>query len=714
MENESPPIQVRQNDISEIKEARDYKKIGIIGIFVAIFVLFAVATALSLRPGQGGPNSTEKANEKKTSLANNTIVYGHWTNDSSIVRSKDLSTGVDTVLATLPLNIKHVKIISSNKIAYIKGTDEYDHGKEIVIRNTKDNSEQTVVVSDNNYGIDDYVISPNGQFISSWELVISQNGSVSGGRSRVYSVRVGGTKNLLYDDAAGPGLSVHYPLAITDSGEVFTDKFLPNSGAGYGYGISFSSFDGGIKEEILELQNGNYSTQPILSPNGKYLAFAGYDGSKGPGTEDVDGARRAIVSPNTVDVFDLSTRQKTTLVPAKDGILYPFVFWDQSNNSVIFSQVSKNEQSTGTYIVDIKKNVASAPDIFSSLQGGKFLEIQPVSEETALGNLGSKYAPSISGMNVYDPSSSKRDKIDIQGGYIQFIALKGVNYFKNSMAGDSAETSSSKKQLKLDTFALKPTLSEKREKQQSETPQPKNPPPEYKPPIKCDETAAKICNELLGTDFDPKVFDSTDNVAYNKCYREQGKKILGGAVSTCGDSPLYLYGTEGTRLKVKVGTPIYLPNVFYDPVVGFDITLGKGGSFTANNREIQSLVFDYKLAVKKVIAPTSGFLVEKEDLPHTLQKISSGFGLNEIETDDLVKYAKQNITKQYIMVGYYDGQTSKKILPLFFDPAPDNYHNIVFYFKQYDNRPLIKLEEPSISKLERNGFTAIEISYILK
>ena len=55
-----------------------------------------------------------------------------------------------------------------------------------------------------------------------------------------------------------------------------------------------------------------------------------------------------------------------------------------------------------------------------------------------------------------------------------------------------------------------------------------------------------------------------------------------------------------------------------------------------------------------------------------------------------------------------------KILPIFFTPQPDAYRNVVFYIKQLNQKPKDIPQEPLYqSKIQRSGFTAIEVSFII-
>ena len=183
--------------------------------------------------------------------------------------------------------------------------------------------------------------------------------------------------------------------------------------------------------------------------------------------------------------------------------------------------------------------------------------------------------------------------------------------------------------------------------------------------------------------------------------------------SMCYDSPLYLYGKSGTKINVKVKTYIYNSNPSYNPEKGFDVLLKNNGKMEVNGKTYERINYDY--LSDKVAPPLNGIVTTKEELKETLEYLALNLGLNTKETTDLVNYGINNINSPFVFVSFYDQETSEEILPLEFIPKPDTYINVVFYFKEYQQKPSItskplQFKTPPL----RNGLTAVEVSEIVE
>jgi hypothetical protein len=656
----------------------------------------------------GGKGISVKSNPAPTSAVSqkapsNSIVYGYWQDTSSYINSFDLTTNKNTLLAKLPSNVKHVKVISPTKIMYINNTDDRDYGSEIVVRTLTDQKEVVVLKADAGYGIDDYVVSADGNYLAAWQVAPPPSSTqLRGGGSRVITVLVGDStkKYTIYDE---PTTSpVRYPVAVLNNGDVFYDKFLANADAGWAYGMSYSNFTGTIKGDIESMAAGTYGSQPIQSPDGAKLVFAGYDGSKGPGTEVVNGFRRAIVSPNTVETFDLATKARSVIATSSEGV-YTTATWDLQTNSPTYTFLSKNTEESGAFIYNTARSQSTKlkhDGVQSMLAGGAFLTSDQAEGDAAVGNLGSKYTPSSSNLYVVKAGDDAGQRIEVQGSFLQLIGITKSAYFSSTINANAASGKSSNKQLKLQTLGFKPALVPQRVEQQSGE--------------KCRDVAAAQCNALHGTTFTgDQARTGTGNAEYDACFKEHFATVRGkNASNNCVDSPLYLYGQEGTNVKVSAGTILYSPNVPYSQE-GFNIILQKEGKFSANGKSIESLSFDYKPAIK-TNRPSGGVVVPRSDIERTVRLFSEKLGLNEQETFDTALYAKDSVDSPFVFISIYDDKTSKNILPLYFEPIPDSYRNIVFYLERRYEKDYSTYQLPIFEKVRRDGFTAVEISFIVR
>lgn len=71
--------------------------------------------------------------------------------------------------------------------------------------------------------------------------------------------------------------------------------------------MSVASFDGSQKQDLNQMKNGTYGTQPALSPDGTKLVFSGYDGTFGAGDAIKNGYRQALLTPNTVETLGVNS-----------------------------------------------------------------------------------------------------------------------------------------------------------------------------------------------------------------------------------------------------------------------------------------------------------------------------------------------------------------------------------------------------------------------
>lgn len=690
----------------------------IIGIIILAGLGMAAGAALVTTQPPREVSIDEVATERFSSP--NIFIYAYWAGDKSEVKSFDLSNGQNTTLATLPLNIKHINLLSSNEIIYINDTDDRDHGSQIIVKTIPNGQEKIAVQANSDVRIDDYRVSPNGQYVATWEVSLPPDSEqFFNGTSRVYVTDIKtGVKNQIYSEVAN--VPVHYPVAVTNDGRIFMDTFLPNDNAGWSYGMSVSDFSGNNKQDLAQVANGTYGSQPVLSPDGSMLVFTGYDGSKGAGTETVNDVRRAILSSNTVDVLDLNTLTRRRLSNLSSDNYYSRAWWDSISENVLISLSSKNAGETGTYSYSLSTNmpekivvnlssIATGPQKpIAILGGGSTLVGNITTSESTLGNLGGYYEQVLDGVYVVNENENDVISLDITNGFIQTITVKPLAYFSGmtilSTANSNTDVSGgikdkTEEQLQLQTFTIKPTLAPARNEQQSN--------------YRCRDVAAAACNELLGTNYtgdEARSGATPDPPEYATCFQEQ---FTAAQSAGCANSPLYLYGEKGTSVSVKVGTAISNSNAPYTPIAGYSGTLLGDGGIEIDNINYSSLDFDYNLGTN-YLAPTRGYIVERAEFDKKLSAYAKNLGMNKKETSDFIQYVKTETKAEKIFISHFSNATSKKLLPLYFTPEPDSYTNIVFYINDSGVISNNKPTEPNFEKIERNGFAALEISYIVQ
>jgi hypothetical protein len=675
------------------------------------------------------------------------MLYGAWTGQTSVVKAVDLGSSTSFLVATLPLEIKKVSVLSSQNLIFIDQIDTRDHGKRITVYNIKDKTSSFSIPAANGYVIDDYVLSPDKKYLAIWEIQFASNSQVLlGGKSRVYAVDLSRptVKNLLYDEQSSLKLPVHYPRAILNDGTVFADTFMPNDpngGAGWAYGMSVVDFDGANKRDIEFMKAGTYGTQPSLSPDGKYLLFAGYDGAKGDGNTLNNGYRQALLTPNTVDLLNTQTLKRFTLPNLDNTNTYSAVSWEVQTGNVIMTTLSAEAGTSGVYSYNLAKQTAKKINIpaqgttqygyVSQLNESKALIGAQDTSASNLGNLGENYSYAFTQIALLDMPSQKVSFVSLQDAFAQYITLLPSNYFQTVLGVKTiaqavpqptfvdmySNQNQEKENLQLYTFFLKAELSPQRLKQQSTPVQnlPTTPtnitiPPNFKQNKNsptCEQLAEQQCAATGVSRSNEDVFE--DCVRTNKFDNMTGAKFEG----KCHDSPLYLYGKAGTSVRVKIQTPIY--NALPASAGEYAITLGNDGDMHINDKTYKSIAYDYQSNAQRITQPTRGTVAAKAEVESVLRDYAGKIGLNTKETNDLVAAGKKKVSKSYAFISFFNQDQSEHILPISFSPKPDNYLNVVFYFKLYDEKPIYTPAAPIFQEpFKRGGFTAVEVSEIVE
>lgn len=372
------------------------------------------------------------------------LVYGTWTSQSSVIRATDLTTKNTKTLATLPLSIKKISILSNDSLLYIDQTNQKDQGQRISVYNIKEKQIITNIPAAQGYGIDDYVLSPDKKYLALWEVQLAPDTqTVQGGQARVYAVNLTQPSivNLLYDESITQTIPIHHPQAISDEGTVYTDQFIPTDtkgGTGWAYGMSRVDFDGTNKQDIASMTNGTYSSQPKLSPDGDYLLFVGYDGKNGEGTEIKNGYRQALLTSNTVELLNIQTLKRYKLPNLPDTDTYSNVQWDQQTGNIILSILSPDATKIGVFLYDLAKlqtEQISLPlangtpyGYVSKLPGNKTLIGLQSTDAPNLGNLGETYTYAYTQLAILD-TNSKLSYLAVIDPFIQYITVLPGNFF---------------------------------------------------------------------------------------------------------------------------------------------------------------------------------------------------------------------------------------------------------------------------------------------
>jgi hypothetical protein len=723
---------------------------AIIIVVIAIIILIAAVVYAVNRGrneaelGQNGDESSQEggsSGQNSTAIAPQTFVYGTWSGDNAIIKAFDMESGELSVLASLPDKIKKVTVLDKDHLLYIYNTNVQDHGSALAVYSLPDGVPSLAYSAAEGFGIDDYVVSPDKRYVAVWEVKFSPgSGRLSGGTSRVYTAAINepGKKNLIYDEVQQGSTPVHYPRAITNSGQVYTDQFLPNILHGWGYGMSVSDFTGTTKENIADMQDGSYGTQPTISPDGRYLLFTAFTTPKTgltPQNRAVD-----LTGANTIALYDLQTGSRRNLANLQATQSFIDAQWDSSGDIIYWALGPATANTNGMYKYDLSAQKSAKLPLadldtefaIATLQNGKVLVGVNDADLATVGNLGNAYSPPFNSMYVVDMNGGDTTDLGLQDNLIQYISLFPASYFsdngqtsvqakgkngkdgkkngkegKNGSGdqaapgdtggGDFGSECTGYDNLQLCPFYFKAQLETKRETQQT----------------------IPACYEgLIGPECERRGYNKNSNdkaevEKFRACLRELVRPYR--QLGFCGGSPLYLYGNTGQHVNVKIGTGVHGAVPSYNDQAGYDIVLRQGGVMEVNGGTFERISYDYDAGIKRIVAPARGVVVAKADVEKQLRVYAGKLGLNEKETSDLLAYGREKVISPYVYISYFDQAASEKILPISFSPEPDNYLNVVFYFRLLSSKPSFNvspLEDPE--PVKRNGFTAVEVSAIVE
>lgn len=415
---------------------------------VLLLILLSVILAFAMdKPATKNENTAkpkEQATEK-TQVAKNpddsqTIVYGVWTSQQSVIRTVNTKTDETKTLVSLPLAVKKISVLNNKSLIYIDHIDDNEYGKRVSIYNLQQKQITTNIPAAPGLSIADYVLSPNKRYLALWEVSLGPDGkTLAGGQSALHTIDL--TKptvdNKLFNEPFAT-IPVHYPRAILNDGTVFTDTYLPTNvqgDPGWENGLSVIDFDGTNQKDIAAATAGTYSSQPVLSPDQKYLLFTGYDGSSGDGTATRNGVRQAILSANTVEILNTSSLKRFKLPNLPAGTLYGTPQWDNFTGDPIIPILSSTSTQRGIYAYDLgKQSLTKLPFTFP---GSIFLAQLPKAQtligtqstdKANLGNLGPTDTYAFTQLSIVS-ANAEPEYLSAEDPYIQYITVLPGNYF---------------------------------------------------------------------------------------------------------------------------------------------------------------------------------------------------------------------------------------------------------------------------------------------
>lgn len=182
-------------------------------------------------------------------------------------------------------------------------------------------------------------------------------------------------------------------------------------------------------------------------------------------------------------------------------------------------------------------------------------------------------------------------------------------------------------------------------------------------------------------------------------------------LAECGKPVVYLYPTEVTDVKVKVGAKVKISDPAYED--GWDVTAYPSGKLLVSGKEYDSLFWEGKGDGLYPYTKDYGFVVKRDNLEKTLWTHLAKLGLNEKESSDFMEFWLPKMPNTpYVRLTWLGTSEMNSLAPLTVEPKPDTVIRIFLDFEGLDSAKILFAQK--LSSLERRGFTLVEWGGLLR
>ncbi len=668
-----------------------------------------------------------------------TIVYGHWSPSFTQIRTVNTDGTNNFTIANLPSNIKDIHLLSNTKLLYIADTNDLDQGKRIVIYDVLNRRSDTVVQTENNFVIDDVIISPDKSYIAWWEIKAGAKTSKTllGSDSAVYlkNINTNVQSRVLYERAEST-IPIHYPLFFDKNNRLFMDTFVPNQGRGFYLGVSYVEPENATRLiSIPYLTKGKFSSQPIISPNDNKIAYLGYDPNAKLQLEielPEILKRNEFDNPNLIQLLDLDTLTLQTIADSRDGKQYGPVAFSSDGKYLIYpiyqvkivdgkTTLDKvNEIETYDLSDGAAKRIKTDNLPFSN-RIIDYINNQLVYAETQtddVASLGETYEPMIKKFVTYDLNEDKLSPY-AESKNIQFLSYQP----RSKKTGEIITLDETLQKLNLEekyeglqlsqVIVPEAKIVKNRAVQQNNIVTHENttldPDPTATPslPPGCSSAGCPGCCDI----FVRLCGGSCGHHPESSC--PAWDRLMGSGYK-CYASPLYLYPekTTSVEIKPKVADKVYSS---WPPLTDqtWKLIANPNGDLTHEGKTFNKIEYSY--ISSDVSAPIAGVVSNIRDLKQTLYDYGSKLGLINKELADFTKFWVTELGKYesgYFFISHFDKEKASKIMNFDINPKSDTFIQVIMYFKPLEKPYTPKLPDfPEIP--ERRGFTVVDWSGIV-
>jgi len=213
---------------------------------------------------------------------------------------------------------------------------------------------------------------------------------------------------------------------------------------------------------------------------------------------------------------------------------------------------------------------------------------------------------------------------------------------------------------------------------------------------------------------------------------EYDYQLLGG----CGKPVIYLYPQKNTEVRINFQDPVTLDlsiplynngwNILAHPdgtLVDLQpqftncdlIDVRKVGSEYAkdacNRNQYPYIYWAGKNLTKNYPRIDNGWIVAKDELNNFMSVKLTEVGLTEKEKSDMMDYwLPQMIAKNapYYRISFLTTLQMNELVPMNIIPKPDKLYRLFLDYLPLSEKPSIKINAPTLPKIERGGFTVVE------
>ncbi len=328
---------------------------------------------------------------------------------------------------------KQIVPLSDNTYLYIGDLGFLDRGLNIYYYLADSGLRRSVYLATDGFQIESYILSPDKSALAVWEM---SQGQVKSGLTQVVYQKIDDpqSKKVLFSEEVSD--QVKYPIFWSKTTDrIYLDSYSARM-TGLYRGVFSVSIDGDLKP-VAGLGLDEYSSSPVISSDGRYLAYTAYNQKAKtkllPRSEKDTINREAVINPNEIKILNLETGEISTLVSDINETIFDNLCFGHDGQKLIYrtSTISSQTQATQKQF-SIVDTASKKSLLFSSNTNGVFLKqfkdgttlsgFRTILPDN-LGGINANYMQVLDGIYLFNPVTTQYRKI-ISDDIVQII---GVN-----------------------------------------------------------------------------------------------------------------------------------------------------------------------------------------------------------------------------------------------------------------------------------------------